>query len=235
MGTGKITLLSSRYGADIVVDVTDASHCVIRDDQLSLVIFGLSFLGSETYQVTFPAGIVLSASGSKCGALSDYTFTTMAGTLSFSVSFIDSEKPYPILYTPASFSMNLPTNTIIRIAFNEYVKPNTGSIVFKNAEKNIVVNVENAREVKCVKDVCSIEPMFGFEQGAYEMTFSENAFVDYSGNTLVSSVDHIMYFMSDVKCGLEFVNVDANSDCYCQSKDNQCQCQCGETYFVKEY
>ena len=140
-----------------------------------------------------------------------------------------------MLFTPASFSTNLPTKSIIRIAFNEYVKPNTGFIVFKNSNKDIYVNVENTREVSCVKDVCSIEPMFGFEKGVYEMTFSENVFVDYSGNTMLNSVSGVMYIMTDVKCGLEYVNVDANSECFCQSKDDQCQCQCGETFFVKDY
>ena len=79
IGFGKITLVSTKYGADITVDVTDKEHCVIRDDQTTLVIFGFSLLGSETYQVTFPTGIVLSASGSKCSTVSDYFFTTMPG------------------------------------------------------------------------------------------------------------------------------------------------------------
>lgn len=79
LGSGVITLVSTKYGADITVDVTDANHCVIREDSMSLLLFGFSFLGSETYQVTFPAGIVLSASGSKCGTVSDFFFTTMAG------------------------------------------------------------------------------------------------------------------------------------------------------------
>ena len=82
LGSGKVTLVSSHYNADIVVDVTDAAHAVIREDKLSLVLFNLPLLGSETYQVTFPAGIVLSASGSKCGTVSDYFFTTLPGKLS---------------------------------------------------------------------------------------------------------------------------------------------------------
>lgn len=148
---------------------------------------------------------------------------------------IDAEKPHILFITPSMYSNNLPTNTIIRIAFSEFVKPNAGVITFKNTQKDVYVNVESVKEVRCVKDVCSIEPMYGFEPGVYEMTFSENAFVDYSGNTLVNGVSGHIFVVSDTKCGLEYVNVENNTECFCQSKDNQCQCQCGDTYFVKDY
>lgn len=133
------------------------------------------------------------------------------------------------------YSNNLPTNTIVRVAFSEYMRPNTGSIVFKNTQKDILVNVESEKEVRCVKDVCMIEPMYGFEPGTYEMIFGETAFVDYSGNSLVRGMSGHIFVVSDTKCGLEFVNVQDNTECFCQSKDDQCQCQCGETFFVKDY
>lgn len=79
IGTGIVTLVSTTFGADITIDVTDSNHCVLRDDAKSILLFGFSLLGSEKYQVTFPAGIVLSASGSKCGTVTDYFFETMSG------------------------------------------------------------------------------------------------------------------------------------------------------------
>ena len=81
LGFGKITLVSTVFKSDMTIDVTDASHCAISNDARSLFIFGLDLIGSETYQVTFPAGIVLSASGSKCGTVSDYFFTTKPGKI----------------------------------------------------------------------------------------------------------------------------------------------------------
>lgn len=79
IGTGVVTLVSTTFGSDITIDVTDSDHCVLRDDAKSILLFGFSLLGSEKYQVTFPAGIVLSASGSKCGTASNYFFETMPG------------------------------------------------------------------------------------------------------------------------------------------------------------
>ena len=81
IGFGKITLVSTLFKADVTVDVTDATHCAISTDSKSLLIFGLNLIGSETYQVSFPAGVVLSASGSKCGTVSDYFFTTKPGRI----------------------------------------------------------------------------------------------------------------------------------------------------------
>lgn len=81
IGTGVVTLVSTTFGADITIDVTDSNHCVLRDDAKSILLFGFSLLGSEKYQVTFPAGIVLSASGSKCGTVTDYFFETMPGMI----------------------------------------------------------------------------------------------------------------------------------------------------------
>lgn len=144
-------------------------------------------------------------------------------------------KPYILYVTPSSYTSNLPTNTIVRIAFSEYVKPGTGMIVFKNSENDILVNVENVNEVRCHQDVCTIEPSYGFEPGTYKMTFGEAAFVDYSGNTLEQGVSYHVLRIGDSKCSLSYVNVADNTNCKCQSVNNQCQCQCGETHFVKEY
>ena len=144
-------------------------------------------------------------------------------------------KPAILFITPSSYSVNFPTNTVIRIAFSEYVKPGNGIIVFKNAAKDILVNVESMNEVHCHEDVCTISPAFGFEPGVYDMSFGEATFVDYSDNALQQGVKAHVFRISETKCGLSFVNVDPNEKCTCQSVNNQCQCQCGETHFVKDY
>lgn len=138
------------------------------------------------------------------------------------------------MISPKNYKLNVPANTQVRIAFSENVRPNSGAIQFRNEKQNVVVNVQSA-EVRCEKDVCSIKPATDFEPGVYDMTFNEFAFVDYSGNTLQAGVESHVFSVSDAQCGLSYVNVDANAECYCQSVENQCQCQCGETYFVKDY
>lgn len=81
LGSGSIELRSKNHHpeASVVVDVKDVDHVAIDSDEMSLSVFGVSLMGSEVYQVLFPAGVVLSASGSKCGTTSEFTFTTKIG------------------------------------------------------------------------------------------------------------------------------------------------------------
>ena len=58
---------------------------------------------------------------------------------------------------------------------------------------------------------------------------------DLAGNTLVKGVSGHIFTVAEVSCGIDYVHVNKDQPCYCQSVGNQCQCQCGETYFVKDY
>lgn len=148
---------------------------------------------------------------------------------------IDAEKPYILFISPSNYKTGLPTNLQIHIAFSENVRPNSGVISFANENQDVKVNVQSAKEVRCNGDTCVIQPANGFSEGSYEMSFSESTFVDYSGNTLVEGVASHVFSISGLSCGIEFLNVNEQEPCYCQSLENQCQCKCGETYFVKDY
>ena len=145
------------------------------------------------------------------------------------------ERPFVLFITPTNFKTNLPLNTQIRIAFSENVVPNNGIILFHSEQNDIKVNVQNSGEVNCSSDVCVIQPIEGFLVGTYEMSFSESAFKDYSGNVLAEGVSSHIFTVTGTVCGLDYMNVDKNQNCYCQSVGDQCQCQCGETFFVKDY
>ncbi len=139
------------------------------------------------------------------------------------------------MISPKNFKQNLPGNMQVRVAFSESVRPGSGVILFRGEKEDVAVNLQSAKEVRCAKDVCTIKPAEDFKPGTYDMTFSEQAFVDFSGNALQSGVTSHVFSVTDAQCGLSYVNVDAGTNCYCQSVENQCQCQCGETYFVKDY
>ena len=124
---------------------------------------------------------------------------------------------------------------MIRIAFSENVKPNMGMVLFKGAKSEIQVNVQSASEVRCTRDECVIEPAQSFEEGTYVMSFGETAFTDLSGNVLLKGVSDHVFTVAGMECGLQYVSVDKDQPCFCQSVENQCQCQCGETFFVKDY
>lgn len=81
IGSGNIEIHSKNYHpeASVVVDVKDSNHVVVNFDEMSITIFDISLMGNEQYQVLFPAGIVLSASGSKCGTTDIFYFTTKIG------------------------------------------------------------------------------------------------------------------------------------------------------------
>ena len=131
--------------------------------------------------------------------------------------------------------MNVPKNSVIRIAFSEMVVPNPGIISFTSEKGSIEVNVQNSHEVSCSRDECTIKPSQEFEAGMYSMSFGEYTFKDLAGNTLVKGVSGHVFTVAEVACGIDYVHVNKDQPCYCQSVENQCQCQCGETYFVKDY
>lgn len=82
IGSGKIEIRSktNHPDASVTVDVKDANHVVLSSDEMGLSIFDISLMGNEEYQVLFPAGVVLSASGTKCGTTDAFVFTTKTGT-----------------------------------------------------------------------------------------------------------------------------------------------------------
>jgi singapore isolate B (sub-type 7) whole genome shotgun sequence assembly, scaffold_5 len=148
---------------------------------------------------------------------------------------IDSDKPYILFVHPKNFKTNVPKKVVIRIAFSEMVVPNAGVISFTGEKNNIEVNIQSSKEVSCSNDECMIKPSKEFEPGMYSMSFGENAFKDLAGNTLVKGVSGHIFTVAEVSCGIDYVHVNKDQPCYCQSVGNQCQCQCGETYFVKDY
>lgn len=81
LGVGTIELRSSTHhpSASVTVDVSDKTHVVLGEDLKSLQVYDVSLMGNEQYQVLFDAGIVLSASGSKCGTTDAFVFTTEPG------------------------------------------------------------------------------------------------------------------------------------------------------------
>ena len=81
IGTGSIELRSATLhpSASVTVDVSDKSHVVLGEGLKSIQVYGVSLAGNERYQVLFDAGIVLSASGSKCGTTDAFVFTTELG------------------------------------------------------------------------------------------------------------------------------------------------------------
>lgn len=227
LGSGKITLSSTNHPlTSEVIDVLDTTHVSLTDDALALLVFGVRLNGNDHYQVTFPAGLVRSASGSYCGTTDDFKFSTA----------MDDEVPFITNISPNNYQANLPSNTRIRITFSEPVTGAGGFISFRSSHSpsEVRVSSSSASEVVCVKELCSIYPSLGFSEGTYEMSFSKSVFKDTSNNELREGVTAHVFTIGKNSCGLGYLQVEDNEDCKCASVGDQCQCVCGQTTFVKD-
>lgn len=81
IGMGKIELhsVTDHPRSSITVDVTDTKHVVLGSDHMSIIVYDITLVGLQKYQVIIDAGIVRSESGSKCGTIEDYFFTVEPG------------------------------------------------------------------------------------------------------------------------------------------------------------